>query len=115
MKITREYIAEKQAARKALEQEALSKGQLWTVQIAYKPDEAIILIRHGYLPEDERDGKLFQTAHGDAGMFLDPTVVLGDKLHVRQQACKLANADVTRMVVIGAPKREPISPSIYKL
>lgn len=99
--------------RAALEAQAEADGQLWTVQIAYKASGCFALIQHGRIGEAEHEA--FTSQHPDAGMFLDPTVILGDKLHVRQQACKLANADEMLIRVIGAPKHEPISPGVLKL
>lgn len=111
--ITRDYIAQKQAERAALEEQALADSQLWTVQIAYYKDRAFVVIHHGRIGEAEHEA--FVSQHREAGMFMDPQVVLGDKLHVRQQVCKMANMDEITIRVIGAPKRQPVTPGIYQL
>ena len=81
-------IVEAWYERAALEDKALNDGKFWTVQIAYHHD------------------------HAFAKIFLDPTVILGDKLHVRQQVCKMANSDNFTIRVVGAPKPMQIAPGI---
>lgn len=105
-KITPEYIAQRRAEREALEEQALKDGQLWTVQIAYKRDYAFAVIHFGRI--NDADHEAFTSQNEDAFMMLEPTVILGDKLHVRQQACKMANTDEILIRVIGAPKPAPL-------
>lgn len=96
-----------------LEEKALADGQLWTVMIAYKYDRAFAVVWSGRI--DEGTVEAFESQHTDAFMVLEPKVILGTKLHVRQQVCQLANSDEITIRVIGAPKHEPISPGILQL
>lgn len=117
MSLSEWCIVEHRAKREALEEQALADGQLWTVQIAYKHvqgrSEAFALVHFGRISEEDHEALVSQ--HTDAHMFLEPTVILGDKLHVRQQVCKMANTDEITIRVIGAPKRAmtPVAPGIW--
>ena len=104
-------IVEAWYERAALEDKALNDGKFWTVQIAYHHDHAFAKIWFG--KPGVRDLHFFtEVEHREAGMFLDPTVILGDKLHVRQQVCKMANSDNFTIRVVGAPKPMQIVPGI---
>lgn len=80
----------KRIERAALEEQALAEGKLWTVQIAYHKSIAFASIWKGRNTEAQQ--RFFTNVeHSAAPMFLDPTIILGDLLHVRQQCCKMAS------------------------
>lgn len=81
------------------ESAALAEGKFWTVQIAYFPEHATAQIVKGQMTKDTMVN--FRVSNPGAHMFLDPRVVLGDRLHVRQQVCGLADTDILFIYVIG--------------
>ena len=72
--------------KKARETMADREGRLWMVMVAYYEHVAYMQVHQGRVADNQFE--MFKSQYASAGMFLDPTPVIGDLSHARAEAAR---------------------------